>query len=208
MRGVFCLLLAVGCSRTTNGANDSSVSDRATCVAGAACTLAGGSRGLCNSGACRPCDIYCGTVSECYGSDDIPCFEAYGGTPGHHWICDDDNGGVCRPGCRTHQDCIDVDGGTDNINRQLCGVSMYNVCGSCVTDAQCLSQLGPGFICNPTSGDCILNRCPSPGQVCPANPDDICCATVGYPNTCYAGNCCTNSDCGDAGATCVNHMCT
>jgi hypothetical protein len=33
-------------------------------------------------------------------------------------------------------------------------------------------------------------------------------AQLGYPNTCYAGNCCTHSDCGDAGKTCVNHLCT
>jgi hypothetical protein len=106
---------------------------------------------------------------------------------------------------------MDLDGGIQNINTQLCGVSMYNVCGPCTNSAQCQGQLGVGFICNPPTGDCVLNGCDNPGQPCAANPDDVCCAFPGGPGAgaaCFTGNCCTNSDCGDASKTCVNHMCT
>src|SRR5438105_4957065 len=41
------------------------------------------------------------------------------------------------------------------------------------------------------------------GAACAANPADLCCG-----NVCVGGTCCSNSDCGDGGLSCVNHTCT
>src|SRR5262249_23241629 len=34
------------------------------------------------------------------------------------------------------------------------------------------------------------------------------CAANGGGNRCVSGNCCTSSDCGDAGKSCINHVCS
>jgi hypothetical protein len=188
-----CVLL-VGCKddNNNNGKKDLSVaadlsvtsvdSGGGCTTQGGACTEANGRHGICMGGVCSDC-----------GTDDAACLTAYG-TAGNPYFC---GGGQCIPGCRMTADC----GG------KICGLATANVCGACTTDAQCQMAFGSGRICNASSGLCVSSACTTVSTPCSANSADVCCASGGS-NACVTGTCCTNSECGDGGKSCVNHVCT
>ncbi len=191
-RIVYLLLLVAGCHDNNNKSSpDLSMtvnvdlgSDASSCTTdGAACTRAGGSKGLCKSGACTACTD---------PTDDLACDTAYG-QPSMHFIC---GAGACVSGCRASTDC----GG------QICGLASANVCSACTTDAQCQMAIGAGNVCDAT-GKCVSSACATANAACTTNTNDFCCAaTVG--NACVSGNCCATADCGGGGKTCINHVCT
>ena len=134
------------------------------CVAGAACSLANGSKGFCAAGACTAC---------AGATDDAKCKTAYG------------TGNICISGACTPGDCHDSAGCS---NGRLCGSSVAHACGDCTTDTQCSgdTHYGAGTLCvnnlcvpgncHDTSADCTGAKV---GQVCGVTTDHTCGACTG-----------------------------
>jgi hypothetical protein len=146
----------------------------------AACALGTNIKGLCKANVCGSCND---------ATDDANCVAAYGAG----FAC---TGGVCQMGgCKNNAGC----------NGKICDQTTGK-CRSCKQDADCPSAT-PN--CDTATGQCqaAAVAC-TVNTACGLNNKGFCCG-AGTPK-CFSGsNCCTNSDCVNAGLgdTCTDHVC-
>ena len=186
------------------------------CPNGAACTVAGGGKGLCKNNVCAACAD---------PADDAVCAAAYGA--GNLCLA-----GACAPGaCHTSQQCTDGklcdtashtcvvcsadsackgdgvygsqsicltgkcvvgnchDKNTDCRQGQICGLSVPHTCAACTTDAQCDTKFMNGTIC--VEAACVVGDCRASTD-CTGGKDGLICG-VKTANTC--GKCATDAQC-------------
>jgi len=173
------------------------------CTPGLPCVNpANGSQGVCPRAG--------GTCGACENSPtgDKACLAAYGRD--HIYAC---TNGACMQGtCRSAEDCDAFDA----TRGQLCA---SGVCVACGADDQCSADayyaakyfsasVGPGTMCNTSTGRCVSAACNRNGVSCGAapntngNPSELCCFS-----RCVAGAlCCQDSDCAPR-QVCDHSMC-
>jgi hypothetical protein len=162
------------------------------CATDAACVSAYGPQHLCVGNVCIPGN--CHSSADCLGSQicDVPTHSCH--ACGSDAACQSDPSygvtTVCVGGGCISGDCHGSSG--DCPTGQLCGISVPDTCGACMTDAQCAAdpQYGALNIC--FQGICQPGNCHGTSSDC-AGPDaGLICGAVAA-NTC--GPCATDSQC-------------